>query len=91
MSEEAVFTWEEVAKHNTEADLWVVLHDKVYDVTNYQLEHPGGPIVLLNKAGKHATYAFEQASHSKNAIENVLPRYLKGKVDTASARQEWQK
>lgn len=61
------YTWADVAKHNTEEDLWVVIKDSVYDLTSYTSEHPGGPIVLANKAGKMATTAFEQAAHSINA------------------------
>lgn len=79
-----MYTWEEVAKHNTDSDVWIVINDKVYNVTNYQLEHPGGPIVLMNRAGKEASLAFEQASHSKNAIENVMPKYRIGKIDPNS-------
>ena len=88
---ETVYTWQEVAKHNTETDLWIVIDDKVYDVTKYANQHPGGPIVLLNKAGKNASLAFEQASHSKNAKENVMPKQLIGKIDPNSTMQEWQK
>lgn len=69
-----------MAQHNTESDIWIVINDRVYDVSKYQLEHPGGPIVLMNRAGKHASMAFEQASHSKNAIENVMPKYRIGKI-----------
>ena len=32
------FTWEEVAKHNTAESLWMVVHDKVYDVTPFMDE-----------------------------------------------------
>jgi cytochrome b5 len=91
MTEETVYTWEEVAKHCTDEDLWIVIHDKVYDVSKYQLEHPGGPIVLMNRAGKHASQAFEQASHSKNAIENVMPKWKIGKIDPNSVMLEVQK
>ena len=84
MTEETVYTWEEVAKHDNDADLWVVIHDKVYDLTKYQLEHPGGPIVLMNRAGKHASQVFDQASHSKNATDNIMPRYKIGKIDPNS-------
>ena len=29
------FSWEEVAKHSTAESLWVVVHDKVYDVSEF--------------------------------------------------------
>ena len=53
-----------MAKHNSDQDIWLVIGDYVYDVTKYSSEHPGGPIVLQNKAGREATTAFDQASHS---------------------------
>lgn len=35
---EKKFTWEEVAKHKTAQSLWVVIHDKVYDITKFMEE-----------------------------------------------------
>ncbi len=58
------YTWAEVAQHNSDSDMWLVINDHVYDVSQYSIEHPGGPIVLQNKAGRNATNAFTQASHS---------------------------
>ena len=63
----------------------------MYDITKYQQEHPGGPIVLGQKAGKNATVAFEQAVHSENAIETVLPRFKIGVINKDSLIEEWQK
>jgi cytochrome b involved in lipid metabolism len=71
--------------------MWIVINDNVYNVTKYQLEHPGGPIVLSNRAGKHASLAFEQASHSKNAIDNVMPKYTIGQIDPNSTMLDTQK
>jgi len=71
--------------------MWVVINDKVYNVTEYANEHPGGPIILINKSGKNASLAFEQASHSVNARENVMPKYCIGKIDPNSTMEEWQK
>lgn len=86
-----IYTWAEVGQHNTEKDLWVVINDGVYDLTSYADEHPGGPIVLSSKAGKSASVAFEQAAHSNNAKENVMPKYKIGTIDSSSEMAEWQK
>jgi cytochrome b involved in lipid metabolism len=36
----------EVRKHNKASDGWVVLYGKVYDVTSYINQHPGGRVLL---------------------------------------------
>ena len=36
-------TLAELEKHNTETDCWVAVHKKVWDVTDFLDEHPGGP------------------------------------------------
>lgn len=33
-------TYQDVAEHNTKKDLYVVIHDKVYDITKFVDEHP---------------------------------------------------
>ena len=70
-----------MAKHNKDNDIWVVIGDHVYDLTNYSSEHPGGPIVLQNKAGRNATAAFDQASHSENAKNEIMPKYRIGLIN----------
>lgn len=32
---------QEVAKHNKDDDMWMVVHGKVYDVTKFKEDHPG--------------------------------------------------
>jgi cytochrome b involved in lipid metabolism len=49
----------EVYKHNTEKDCWVIIHDKVYDLTDFLKEHPGGKQAILLFAGKDATEEFD--------------------------------
>lgn len=40
---------------------------KVYDVTSYLEEHPGGPEIIMEFAGKEADDMFEDIGHSKEA------------------------
>ncbi|OJT12411.1 Nitrate reductase [NADH] 1 [Trametes pubescens] len=46
------FSLEEVAKHDKMDDAWVILDNKVYDVTSILSWHPGGPRSILMYAGK---------------------------------------
>jgi alkylation response protein AidB-like acyl-CoA dehydrogenase len=52
------FSRAEVAKHNSEEDLWFVIDHKVYDVTDFVDAHPGGNVVLREVAGQDATKDF---------------------------------
>jgi len=63
-------TTEEVSKHNSENDCWIIVDGNVYDVTKFLHEHPGGKRILMGKAGQDATKEF----HSLHAPE-VLERY----------------
>ena len=36
------FTRKEVAQHNQDNDLWVIINNKVYDLTKFSKIHPGG-------------------------------------------------
>ncbi len=51
MSAPKVFSLDEVKKHTAVDDLWIALHGKVYNVTQFLEEHPGGDGVLMDNAG----------------------------------------
>ncbi|KAJ5673277.1 Cytochrome b5 [Penicillium longicatenatum] len=72
-----MYTIEEVQKHNKADDLWIILHNKVYDVTKYIEDHPGGSAILIEVAGTDATEAFEETGHSDEARDE-LARYHVG-------------
>jgi len=61
----------EVAKHNSEGDLWVVIESKVYDLTSFLPDHPGGKKAIMLFAGKDATEEFNMLHPP-----NVLKKYL---------------
>jgi len=71
------FTFSEVSEHTTKKDLYMVIHDKVYDTSSFVDEHPGGEEVLLDVGGQDATEAFEDVGHSDEARE-ILERLLVG-------------
>ena len=58
---------QEVALHDSADDCFVVVSGKVYDVTGFLSEHPGGAKALLLYAGKDATAAFNETGHSAEA------------------------
>ncbi|VDL80003.1 unnamed protein product [Nippostrongylus brasiliensis] len=72
-------TRKEVAEHNSNKSTWFVIGNKVYDVTKFLDEHPGGCEVLLEVAGKDATESFEDVGHSTDA-RNMREEYLIGEI-----------
>merc|ERR1712241_1537252 len=48
----AAYTMEEVQKHTTKADCWVVVSGQVLNVTSFLSQHPGGELTILTFAGK---------------------------------------
>ena len=53
------FRMSEVATHNIINSLWIVIDNKVYDITNFTLEHPGGEEILFEQGGQDASVPFE--------------------------------
>lgn len=75
-----VFTFEEVAQHNSRDDAWIIYGDQVFDVTAYLDEHPGGEEVIIDCLGDDATEAFDDIGHSEDA-HNTLKELLIGKLE----------
>lgn len=91
------YTEAEVAEHNTRSDCWIMVGNdknggsKVYDVTSYLDDHPGGGEVIADVAGKDADSMFEDIGHSA-AARKIMAKYLKGtvKVDPEAAERKRQ-
>ncbi|CAH0404961.1 unnamed protein product [Chilo suppressalis] len=78
-AKDRVITLEEVAHHDTARDCWVVIYDRVYDITTFLEEHPGGADVMLEYAGQDASTAFRSSGHSRNTTR-TLDRFLVGEL-----------
>ncbi|XP_055912744.1 cytochrome b5 isoform X2 [Eupeodes corollae] len=77
---------EVVKQHNKKDDLWLVIEDKVYDLTKFRLEHPGGEETLDDSAGRDATRDFIDAGHSSEA-RTMMKKYLIGELPAADRKK----
>ncbi|XP_072746648.1 cytochrome b5 [Anoplolepis gracilipes] len=82
MSNTIRYSLADVAKCNGKngAKTWIVLYDNVYDVTDYMSQHPGGPELIEEYAGKDATDGFDDFGHSSDA-KKKLKEYLIGELE----------
>jgi cytochrome b involved in lipid metabolism len=63
------YTLEQVAQHNKEGDLWVVVDAKVYDLSKFAAFHPGGDNILLGpNIGESKCKTYHWLSHFLNRI-----------------------
>ncbi len=86
-----VLSSQEIARHSAVSDCWLLIDNKVYDLTSYLTVHPGGIQTISPYCGKEASQAFATkntgSTHSANA-SNILASYYIGNLNqTTSAAQ----
>merc|ERR1712061_340187 len=74
------YSMEEVAKHTTKDDCWVVVSGQVLNVTKFLGEHPGGELAILTFAGKYATEEFNMI-HPADVIGKYAPDAVIGMLE----------
>lgn len=57
-------------EHKVPEDCWLGIHGNVYDLTNYALEHPGGPEYITDFCGMDATRDYD-IEHSRSLLRLV--------------------
>lgn len=82
-----VYTYAEVAAHSAPGDAWFIIDGKVYDISKFADEHPGGDEIILDNAGTDATGAFVDIGHSDEALRLLKGLHI-GEVDVNSERVE---
>ncbi len=73
-------TTAELTKHNSAQSCWLLISGKIYDVTSFLGQHPGGINTILPNCGTDATVAFDtkggRGSHSQRANAMLISYYL---------------
>jgi|Transcript_91885 L-lactate dehydrogenase (cytochrome) len=89
-SEKTPIHRDEVAKHNSSEDCWVVLNGHAYDMSDFLEDHPGGAGIIMKYAGRDASKAFNPI-HPKNIVDTLPPSAHLGPVTPAEAPVEAKK
>lgn len=77
-----LYTAEDLAAHNSASSCWVARRGRVYDVTSFLPDHPGGDDLIVKWAGKEVEAAMkdkDEHDHSESAYE-MLEEYVIGKI-----------
>ena len=73
------FRAEQVARHHTPSDGWVILDGLVFDVTSFIERHPGGPAIVRGYLGRDITTPFSLVSaHHTAPVGRLLHSCLIG-------------
>ena len=68
---------EELSKNDgVNGDLWVLIHNKIYDLTNFK--HPGGKEILMDPIGEDRGDEFDSI-HSPG-VKQEMKKYVIGKL-----------
>lgn len=74
-----ILSTQEIAKHNIQSDCWIIINNKVYEITGYIDIHPGGK-GLVSYCGLDASQGFTtkggKGSHSQDAINQLNNLYI---------------
>lgn len=77
---DVLLSQEEIAKHAHPSDCWIIIENKVYDVSKFLVKHPGGAGYITPYCGQDATAPFltkgGRGSHSATAFRILGVIYL---------------
>lgn len=59
--------------------VWIGVHGKVYDVTDFCPMHPGGTLIIKSNAGVDCSASFDNLAHTSNPeVTSLLTKYFVG-------------
>ncbi|OJJ06020.1 hypothetical protein ASPVEDRAFT_140035 [Aspergillus versicolor CBS 583.65] len=84
MEEAALISSSELQKHTTPDDCWIIVHSRIYDITAFLDEHPGGSAIILKYAGNDASKAYDEV-HAPSLIQKTLTNgQFKGTIEPSA-------
>ena len=89
MGEETLLSVEDISKHNTPEDCWIVVDGKVWDLTDFAPEHPGGGEIIWKHAGRDASTTYNMNHAPSTLSRNLDASKLKGSVNRKTITEDW--
>ncbi|XP_019340787.1 acyl-CoA (8-3)-desaturase [Alligator mississippiensis] len=87
-----LFTWKDVGLHmgkgHPQQERWLVINRKVYDISQFHRQHPGGSRVISHYAGQDATDAFVAFHLDKALVRKYMTPLLIGELAPDQPRIE---
>jgi len=80
---------DELSKHNTLTDAWILINGTVWDVTDFAPKHPGGVEVIGEFWGQDATKAYNQVHGPGLVAKHLDESKNKGRLDESTVTEEW--
>lgn len=77
-SSTTTYSLPDVAQHKDASSCWTVVRGKVYDVTSWINQHPGGAQAIRSMCGEDATAAFTDQHNGQRRPENELATFQIG-------------
>nr|QHA94780.1 delta-6-desaturase-2 [Buglossoides arvensis] len=86
-------TTDELKKHDKPEDLWISIQGKVYDVSDWLKDHPGGSYPLLSLAGQEVTDAFVafHPASTRNILDNFFTGYYLKDYSVSEVSKDYRK
>ncbi|KAF2155678.1 hypothetical protein K461DRAFT_221718 [Myriangium duriaei CBS 260.36] len=84
-------TVDEISKHGSPDDCWIVVDGAVWDLSQFAPDHPGGAHVITRHAGRDASESYNSI-HDPALLSETLPQSAyKGQLDTSTITDDWAK
>ncbi|KAK1835643.1 alpha subunit of putative sulfite reductase [Podospora conica] len=67
--------------HRPDTRMWIGVHGKVFDVTDFTPLHPGGTLIIKSNAGVDCSKSFDNLAHTNNPeVSSLLTKYFVGQL-----------